>query len=93
MVRDANAKQAAAEKALLESKMQVDVLTGEVEALKTLVLTSTPSKPNLHLHGQSKEDSSVGSSKFFNTILFSQNQIFLKFPKFFIFLTQFLTYL
>lgn len=63
MVREANSKQAAAEKALQESRMQVDVLTGEVEALKTLVLTSTPSKPNLHLHAQTKEDSFITSKK------------------------------
>lgn len=52
MVRDANEKQAAAEKALKESQMKVDVLTAEVAALKTLVLTSTPSRPNPHLHPQ-----------------------------------------
>lgn len=52
MVREANEKQAAAEKALKESQMKVDVLTAEVAALKTLVLTSTPSKPNPHLHPQ-----------------------------------------
>lgn len=63
MVREANLKQATAEKALNEKRMEVDVLSGEVEALKTLVLTSTPSKPNLHLHCQSKEDSSTVLSK------------------------------
>ncbi|XP_072398603.1 guanine nucleotide exchange factor for Rab-3A-like [Diabrotica undecimpunctata] len=52
MVREANEKQAAAEKALRESQMKVDVLTAEVAALKTLVLTSTPSSPNPHLHPQ-----------------------------------------
>lgn len=52
MVRDANEKQAAAEKSLKESQMKVDVLTAEVAALKTLVLTSTPSRPNPHLHPQ-----------------------------------------
>lgn len=66
MVREANIKQAAAERALKESTMKVDVLTAEVAALKTLVLTSTPSKPNLHLHGQCpskiKEDNSLVSS-------------------------------
>lgn len=59
MVREANEKQAASEKALKESQMKVDVLTAEVAALKTLVLTSTPSRPNPHLHPQidkSKED-------------------------------------
>lgn len=51
-------RQAAAEKALKESRMQVEVLTAEVAALKTLVLTSTPSRPNPHLHPQiNREDS------------------------------------
>lgn len=52
MVRAANVKQAAAERSLKESQMQVEVLTAEVAALKTLVLTSTPSRPNPHLHPQ-----------------------------------------
>lgn len=56
MVREANEKQAAAEKALKESQMKVDVLTAEVAALKTLVLTSTPSSPNPHLHPQICKD-------------------------------------
>ncbi|KAF2902245.1 hypothetical protein ILUMI_03943 [Ignelater luminosus] len=52
MVQEAKEKQATAEKALRESQMKVDVLTAEVAALKTLVLTSTPSRPNPHLHPQ-----------------------------------------
>ena len=61
MVREANMRQACAERLLKESTMQVDVLTAEVTALKTLVLTSTPSRPNPHLHPQlEKEDSSSG---------------------------------
>ncbi|XP_066257978.1 guanine nucleotide exchange factor for Rab-3A-like [Euwallacea similis] len=56
MVREANEKQAAAEKSLKESQMKVDVLTAEVAALKTLVLTSTPSSPNPHLHPQISKD-------------------------------------
>lgn len=69
MVREANIRQAAAERALKESVMQVEVLTAEVAALKTLVLTSTPSRPNPHLHPQidprSKEDgSNTGSGLF-----------------------------
>lgn len=65
MVREANIKQATAEKSLKESTMKVDVMTAEVAALKTLVLTSTPSKPNLHLHSQTKtkDDNSPASSK------------------------------
>lgn len=52
MVRVANERQAAAEKALRESDLKVDLLSAEVSALKTLVLTSTPSAPNKHLHPQ-----------------------------------------
>ncbi|XP_069680501.1 guanine nucleotide exchange factor for Rab-3A-like [Periplaneta americana] len=52
MVREANVRQANAERSLKESQMQVEVLTAEVAALKTLVLTSTPSRPNPHLHPQ-----------------------------------------
>lgn len=69
MVREANIRQAAAERALKESVMQVEVLTAEVAALKTLVLTSTPSRPNPHLHPQidprSKEDASNTGSGLF----------------------------
>lgn len=52
MVQEANVKAAASEKALKEARMQVDVLQAEVNALKTLVITSTPSRPNAHLHPQ-----------------------------------------
>ncbi|XP_077529017.1 guanine nucleotide exchange factor for Rab-3A-like isoform X1 [Haemaphysalis longicornis] len=52
MVREANMKQAAAEKRLQEATLQVEVLQAEVSALKALVLTSTPSRPNAHLHPQ-----------------------------------------
>ncbi|XP_063053787.1 guanine nucleotide exchange factor for Rab-3A isoform X2 [Engraulis encrasicolus] len=52
MVREANVKQAAAEKQLKEAQGKIDVLQAEVTALKTLVLTSTPSSPNRQLHRQ-----------------------------------------
>ncbi|GBM47274.1 Rab-3A-interacting protein [Araneus ventricosus] len=52
MVRDANEKQAYAEKLLKESNLKIEVLQAEVQALKTLVITSTPSMPNPHLHPQ-----------------------------------------
>lgn len=52
MVREANVKAAHAEKALVESNMKVDGLMMEVAALKALVITSTPAKPNPHLHPQ-----------------------------------------
>ena len=52
MVGEANVKRASAEKSLVESNMKIDGLETEVAALKTLVLTSTPSQPNRHLHPQ-----------------------------------------
>ncbi|XP_043473340.1 guanine nucleotide exchange factor for Rab-3A-like [Leptopilina heterotoma] len=52
MVREANVRQATAERLLEESRMKAEVLAAEVAALKTLVLTSTPARPNPHLHPQ-----------------------------------------
>ncbi|XP_051476765.1 guanine nucleotide exchange factor for Rab-3A isoform X2 [Apus apus] len=52
MVREANTKQAAAEKQLREARGKIDMLQAEVTALKTLVITSTPSSPNWELHPQ-----------------------------------------
>ncbi|XP_039209118.1 guanine nucleotide exchange factor for Rab-3A isoform X3 [Crotalus tigris] len=52
MVREANTKQAASEKQLREAKGKIDMLQAEVTALKTLVITSTPSSPNRELHPQ-----------------------------------------
>ncbi|XP_048401520.1 guanine nucleotide exchange factor for Rab-3A-like isoform X3 [Stegostoma tigrinum] len=52
MVREANTKQATAEKQLKEAQGKIDVLLAEVTALKTLVITSTPSSPNRELHPQ-----------------------------------------
>lgn len=63
MVRDANTRQAAAERSLAEARMQVEVLTAEVAALKTLVLTSTPARPNPHLHPQIDKTKSCDDSK------------------------------
>ncbi|KAK9497709.1 hypothetical protein O3M35_004380 [Rhynocoris fuscipes] len=60
MVREANLRQAGAEKSLKESFMQIEVLTAEVAALKALVLTSTPSRPNPHLHPHLVQDDSGG---------------------------------
>jgi len=63
MVQEANVKRASAEKYLAESNMKIDGLETEVAALKTLVLTSTPSQPNRHLHPQlSAMDNKINSS-------------------------------
>ncbi|XP_040894000.1 guanine nucleotide exchange factor for Rab-3A [Toxotes jaculatrix] len=63
MVRDANVKQAAAEKQLKEAQGKIDVLQAEVTALKTLVLTSTPSSPNRQLHPQLQPSGTRGAYK------------------------------
>ncbi|XP_053741436.1 guanine nucleotide exchange factor for Rab-3A isoform X4 [Synchiropus splendidus] len=63
MVHEANVKQAAAEKQLKEAQGKIDVLQAEVTALKTLVLTSTPSSPNRQLHPQLLSSGTRGSHK------------------------------
>ncbi|XP_027196260.1 guanine nucleotide exchange factor for Rab-3A-like [Dermatophagoides pteronyssinus] len=52
MVYSANVLRDRAEKELHEANLKIDMLTAEVQALKLLVITSTPSKPNAHLHPQ-----------------------------------------
>lgn len=52
MVNTARAETAQSEKLLKEANGKIDVLLAEVKALKELVLTSTPSTPNKHLHPQ-----------------------------------------
>ena len=56
MVQDANIKRMHSEKLLKEANEQTEVLQAELKALKQLVLTSTPSSPNKHLHPQIKEE-------------------------------------
>lgn len=63
MVRDANVKQAAAEKQLKEAQGKIDVLQAEVTALKALVLTSTPASPNRQLHPQLQSSCTRGAYK------------------------------
>jgi len=53
MVREANVKRANAEKKENEANLKIEVLVAEVEALKALVLTSTPSSPNHLVNSQS----------------------------------------
>ena len=52
MVGEANIKAMASERSLEEASMKIEGLETEVAALKDMVLTSTPSKPNRHLHPQ-----------------------------------------
>ncbi|XP_054588978.1 guanine nucleotide exchange factor for Rab-3A isoform X3 [Nothobranchius furzeri] len=63
MVREANVKQAGAEKQLKEAQGKIDVLQAEVTALKILVLTSTPSSPNRQLHPQLQSSGTRGAHK------------------------------
>ncbi|NXD44843.1 R3GEF factor, partial [Copsychus sechellarum] len=63
MVREANTKQAAAEKQLREARGKIDMLQAEVTALKMLVITSTPSSPNRELHPQLQSPSKAGFRK------------------------------
>ncbi|XP_071622797.1 rab-3A-interacting protein isoform X2 [Heliangelus exortis] len=57
MVKEANVKQAAAEKQLKEAQGKIDVLQAEVAALKTLVLSTSPTSP-------SREFQSTGKTPF-----------------------------
>lgn len=52
MVYTANVLRDRTEKDLVEATLKIDMLTAEVDALKLLVITSTPSRPNPHLHPQ-----------------------------------------
>ncbi|KAM3919360.1 guanine nucleotide exchange factor for Rab-3A isoform 1-T1 [Leptodactylus fuscus] len=63
MVRDANIKQATSEKQLREAHGKIDMLQAEVTALKTLVITSTPSSPNRDLHPQLQSPSKTALRK------------------------------
>ncbi|XP_007503094.1 rab-3A-interacting protein isoform X1 [Monodelphis domestica] len=73
MVREANVKQATAEKQLKEAQGKIDVLQAEVAALKTLVLSTSPTSPIQELppsgkapfkkgHARNKSTSSAMSS-------------------------------
>ena len=48
---------------MAEANMKVEGLETEVAALKTLVLTSTPSQPNKHLHPQVLRITQVAPSR------------------------------
>ncbi|XP_070802780.1 rab-3A-interacting protein [Pituophis catenifer annectens] len=54
MVREANIKQATAEKQLKEAQGKIDVLQAEVAALKALVLSTSPTSPTKELQTSGK---------------------------------------
>lgn len=81
MVREANVKQATAEKQLKEAQGKIDVLQAEVAALKTLVLSTSPTSPTKeiqpgvklpfkkgHVRNKSTSSAMVGSQQEFSVI-------------------------
>jgi len=63
MVGEANIKAAASERSLAEANLKIDGLVTEVAGFKDMVLTSTPSKPNRHLHPQISGDKKLAAAK------------------------------
>ncbi|XP_018109780.1 RAB3A interacting protein S homeolog isoform X2 [Xenopus laevis] len=63
MVREANLKQAAAEKQLKEAQGKIDVLQAEVAALKTLVLSTSPTSPTKELQPGGKAPFKKGHAR------------------------------
>lgn len=72
MVNAAKDETAQSNKLLNEANGKIDVLEAEVKALKALVLTSTPSEPNKHLHPQLLQSSSIIKPIIHSTQLLSQ---------------------
>ncbi|XP_038278343.1 rab-3A-interacting protein isoform X1 [Dermochelys coriacea] len=63
MVREANVKQATAEKQLKEAQGKIDVLQAEVAALKTLVLSTSPTSPTKELQSSGKAPFKKGHAR------------------------------
>ncbi|XP_059834439.1 rab-3A-interacting protein isoform X2 [Hypanus sabinus] len=63
MVREANVKQAAAEKQLKEAHGKIEVLQAEVAALKTLVQSSSPTSPMKELQLNAKPHFKKGHAR------------------------------
>ncbi|KAM4678623.1 rab-3A-interacting protein isoform 1-T4 [Discoglossus pictus] len=63
MVREANIKQATAEKQLKEAQGKIDVLQAEVAALKTLVLSTSPTSPTKEMQLGSKAPFKKGHAR------------------------------
>lgn len=75
MVEGANVQRNRIEKELLEANSKNEMLTAEVQGLKLMVITSTPSKPNVHLHPHLKK-SKIKSN---NSKFTSSNELKIKF--------------
>uniref|UniRef100_A0A8D0L217 Uncharacterized protein n=1 Tax=Sphenodon punctatus TaxID=8508 RepID=A0A8D0L217_SPHPU len=63
MVREANIKQATAEKQLKEAQGKIDVLQAEVAALKTLVLSTSPTSPTKEIQSSGKTPFKKGHAR------------------------------
>uniref|UniRef100_A0A8C0ESE5 Rab-3A-interacting protein n=1 Tax=Bubo bubo TaxID=30461 RepID=A0A8C0ESE5_BUBBB len=63
MVKEANVKQAAAEKQLKEAQGKIDVLQAEVAALKTLVLSTSPTSPTKEFQSSGKTPFKKGHTR------------------------------
>ncbi|KFQ04471.1 Rab-3A-interacting protein, partial [Leptosomus discolor] len=63
MVKEANVKQAAAEKQLKEAQGKIDVLQAEVAALKTLVLSTSPTSPTKEFQSSGKTPFKKGHAR------------------------------
>jgi Rab-3A-interacting protein len=63
MVNTAKEETAQTNKLLVEANNKVDILEAEVKALKELVITSTPSTPNRHLHPQLNKSTSFNNNQ------------------------------
>ncbi|XP_054034929.1 rab-3A-interacting protein isoform X2 [Dryobates pubescens] len=63
MVKEANVKQAAAEKQLKEAQGKIDVLQAEVAALKTLVLSTSPTSPTKEFQSGGKTPFKKGHAR------------------------------
>ncbi|XP_078075885.1 rab-3A-interacting protein isoform X1 [Mustelus asterias] len=73
MVREANVKQAAAEKQLKEAQGKIDVLQAEVAALKTLVQSSSPTSPTKEFQPNTKAHFKKGHARNKSTSAMASN--------------------
>ncbi|XP_067856145.1 rab-3A-interacting protein [Heptranchias perlo] len=73
MVREANIKQAAAEKQFKEAQGKIDVLQAEVAALKTLVQSSSPTSPTKELQPSTKAHFKKGHARNKSTSAMASN--------------------
>ncbi|CAK9298366.1 unnamed protein product [Gordionus sp. m RMFG-2023] len=66
MVQDANARRVNSEKKYLEARYKIDILEAEVNALKALVLHSTPQNWNKNMHYAHLHNNKTNNPKYLN---------------------------